>query len=366
MDLKVDCRHFRGDKPCKFACGCERCMNYAPMGRRILIIKLDAIGDVARTTPILKPLRNENDPCYVTWLVHPIAADLLRDNPLIEEVLPYCAESLEALRVQRFDLVLSLDKTPRATAVATGTNATEKLGFGLSEYGTVFPLNPESEYAFKLGLDDELKFKQNTKTYQEVIFDCVKLPYNREEYAIEISQGDHAHAEHVFERLGIGASRCVIGVNMGGGSAFAHKMWNAASVLRFVEQLSADVECEVVLFGANRERDAIDAIMEAGLPRVHSAGVDNTLGQFQALLGQCAAVVTGDSLGMHLAIAGKRPVIVLFGPTCAQEIELYGRGETVVSPVDCAPCYRRECDRSPTCMEAIEPGPVIATLKRFL
>ena len=98
MDIKVDCRYFRGDRPCKFACGCERCMHYAPMGRRILIVKLDAIGDVARTTPILGPLRKENDPCYITWLVHPNAASLLRDNPLIEAVLPYGVESLEALR----------------------------------------------------------------------------------------------------------------------------------------------------------------------------------------------------------------------------------------------------------------------------
>ena len=97
-----------------------------------------------------------------------------------------------------------------------------------------------------------------------------------------------------------------------------------------------------------------------------SAGTGNTIRQFQALLARCAVVVTGDSLGMHLAIAEKRPVVVLFGPTCAAEIELYGRGEVITAASHCAPCYRAECARNPSCMQAIEAGPVVAAVKRWL
>jgi len=116
MDLKLDCRHFRGDKPCRFHCRCGGCEHYAPMGTRILIVKLDAIGDVARTTTMLRALREKYDPCHVTWLVAPVAEEMLRGNPLIDLVLPYVPESLEPLRVQKYDLALSLDKTARATA----------------------------------------------------------------------------------------------------------------------------------------------------------------------------------------------------------------------------------------------------------
>jgi heptosyltransferase-2 len=66
---------------------------------------------------------------------------------------------------------------------------------------------------------------------------------------------------------------------------------------------------------------------------------------------------------MHLAIGLKKKVIALFGPTCAQEIELYGRGEKVVSPISCAPCYRRKCETSPTCMEAITAEEVMSKIK---
>ncbi len=366
MNLRLDCRHFRGEKPCKFHCGCAACTHYEPMGTRILIIKLDAIGDVARTTTILRPLRAKYKPCHITWLLHPDAQKMLCGNPFIEAVLPYQPESLEALRVQRFDLVLSLDKSPRAAAVAMWTKAKEKLGFGLSEFGTVFSLNPESEYAFQLGIDDELKFRQNKKPYQELIFECIKLPYNRDEYAVFTDDGATMHAGDLLSCLGIGKEDKLVGLNMGGGAAFANKLWNAQSALDFLNKLVAEVDCKVLLFGAERERGAMEEIIRAGMANVLSAGTGNTVPQFQALLGRCDVVVTGDSLGMHLAIAEKRPVIVLFGPTCAEEIELYGRGEKMVSPIRCAPCYRAECERSPTCMEAIEREAVVHAVKRWL
>jgi heptosyltransferase-2 len=366
MKLKLDCRHFRGDKPCRFACGCEGCAHYAPMGKRLLVIKLDAVGDVARTTTILRPLRARYDPCQITWLVHPAAEEMLRGNSLIDVLLPYRSEGLEPLRAQRFDLVLSLDKTPRATAVAMWANAPEKLGFGLSEFGTVFPLNSEAEYAFQLGLDDELKFRRNRKTYQEILFEAIKLPYAKEEYAIEIDERDRRHADALFEQWKIGRRTAVVGLNLGGGSAFANKMWNAESAALFLDALMKESPCKALLFGAERERATIERILAAGRPNALSAGTENTIRQFQALLARCGVVVTGDSLGMHLAIAEKRPVVVLFGPTCAQEIELYGRGEAITAPSHCAPCYRPECARNPSCMQEIEPGRVVAAVKRWL
>lgn len=363
---KLDCRYFRGDKPCVHRCGCKGCIQYIPMGTRILIIKLDAIGDVARTTTILRALRREHDPCHITWLTHPLSEEMLMGNQLIDVLLAYRPESLEPLRVQKFDKVLSLDKTARAAAVAEWVKADVKLGFGLSPFGTVYPFNKGAVYAFMLGLDDDLKFRRNAKTYQEIIFDSVGLKYQRDEYAIEIGPADRRYAADLLTQLGVSPLDTVVGLNMGGGSAFANKMWAAPRAIDFLRALTKQVDCKVLLFGAERERAAMDQIMRAALPRVVSAGTGNTVRQFQALVGRCAVLVTGDSLGMHLAIAEKRPAIVLFGPTCAQEIELYDRGEKIISKLPCVPCYRPNCDRASTCMEAIEPGAVLEAVKRWL
>ncbi|MCX7766040.1 MAG: hypothetical protein N2246_04970, partial [Candidatus Sumerlaeia bacterium] len=51
--IKFDCKYYLGYKPCGKSLMCEGCQYYAPMGKRILIIKLGAMGDVLRTTPLL-------------------------------------------------------------------------------------------------------------------------------------------------------------------------------------------------------------------------------------------------------------------------------------------------------------------------
>ena len=46
--LKLDCRHYLGEKPCQANRLCEGCPDYEPMGTRILVIKLGAMGAVMR------------------------------------------------------------------------------------------------------------------------------------------------------------------------------------------------------------------------------------------------------------------------------------------------------------------------------
>jgi len=366
MNIRFDCRHFRNDKPCRFACACEGCEHYEPMGTRILIIKLDAVGDVARTTTLLKPLRRKYHPCHITWLVAPEAEELLRGNPEIDVLLTYLPAHIERLRVERFDLALGLDKTHRAAAVLEQVHADEKLGFGMTDYGTIRPLNSEAEYHFLLGLDDDLKFHRNRKTYQEIIFDCVRLPWNHDFYCLEIDDSDRRAAKKLLTDLGIKESDAIVGLNLGGGSAFANKIWSAQGAVAFLKALRKAVQCSVLLFGADRERGKIGAIQEAGLPGVLNAMTPHSCRLFQALLSHCAVVVTGDSLGMHLALAERRPVVAIFGPTCPREIELYGLGEKIVSRYDCAPCYRSSCDREPSCVDAIDPSEVVQAVERWL
>ena len=53
-----------------------------------------------------------------------------------------------------------------------------------------------------------------------------------------------------------------------------------------------------------------------------------------------------DSLAMHLAIAQGVPVTAFFAPTSAAEIELYGRGEKVLSTAPDYCSYRPDADNS--------------------
>jgi ADP-heptose:LPS heptosyltransferase len=360
-----DCRHFRGDKPCGVAERCEGCGSYDPVVRRILIIKLAARGDVLRTTPLLRAFRREVPASHITWVVDEASFELLRGNPLIDRLLVFRWEDLLPLMVERFDLVLSLDKEPRATALAMRVEAPDKRGFGLGPEGAVRPLSPESQYAFDLGLDDRLKFFENTKTYQEIVFEMAGLRYEGERYVYEASAEERGEAARALAAAGLGAAERAIGLNTGGGRAFAQKGWTVGGFARLAERIEEKLARRVVLLGGDDEREKNAAIARAS----RAAGiVPGTLPVrvFAALLGRLDAVVTGDTLGLHLALAMERPVVALFGSTTPREIELYGLGEKIVPHVECAPCYLRECPMTSTCMESIGVDEVFGALERIV
>jgi hypothetical protein len=166
MIVHYDCRHFLGHKPCVFRRECEACPHYAPFGKRILIIKLAAMGDVLRTTPLLHGLRRTCPDRHITWLTEPNVVPMLQGIPDIDRLLPYTAENVLQLRHETFDHLYCFDKEHKAIILATDIRAREKVGFGMTPYGTVMPLSPNSEYMFELGINDELKFRRNAKTYQ--------------------------------------------------------------------------------------------------------------------------------------------------------------------------------------------------------
>src|SRR5687767_3245003 len=107
MFLHLDCRHYRGDRPCRFERLCEECPHYDPMGRRILIIKLGALGDVVRTAALLPGLQRFTEELpHITWLTSPDAIPLVERMKGVDRVLPFTPEALLPLDIEKFDWVL--------------------------------------------------------------------------------------------------------------------------------------------------------------------------------------------------------------------------------------------------------------------
>jgi heptosyltransferase-2 len=336
------------------------------MGKRILIVKLAAIGDVLRTTPLLSGLKRAYPRSHITWIVDKEAFPLLQNISLIDRLLPFDFSSLLPLEEEIFDLIIGLEKEPRGAALVSKFKGREKKGFGLGSEGSIFPLQPASEYAFLLGLDDELKFFWNQKTYPELIFEIAGLDYRQDEYLLELSPEDKTFAAEFAKRRGLKKGEGVVGLNTGAGDVFANKAWTVEGYLALIQRLKKEQKTRLLLLGGPKEKERNSRILRRVRGAVIHSGCENTLGQFAALVDLCDVVVTGDTITLHIAIALKKKVVALFGPTCAQEIELFGRGEKIRSSLSCAPCYRRSCLVSPSCMEAIGAEEVAEAVRALL
>src|ERR1700741_1039472 len=98
----------------------------------VLIINLGALGDVLRTTPLLRVLDAK-----VTWLTSTKAAPLLQDNSFIYSL--HCIEDpADAWRCKRYDLVINLKDEPATAKLASEVEKAEIVGAYMGKDGITY------------------------------------------------------------------------------------------------------------------------------------------------------------------------------------------------------------------------------------
>jgi heptosyltransferase-2 len=320
---------------------------------------------VLRTTPLVSALKQHSPNMKITWLTDHDAAPLLHNNPSIDDLLCYQAASLTQLSAQSFDRIICLDKEPRAAALATILEADKKTGFGWDPKGFLIPLDKNSRYLYDLGLSDQLKFRVNRKSYQQLVIEMAGLEYANQKYQYVPSEEETRWAAGYLAKLIKNKNRLpLIGLNTGVGRAFPTKAWPADNYARLAASLKKERIGQAVLLGGPDERFLVKRLAKK-IPGAIVLPADLDIRQFAALISLMDMLVGADSLAMHLGIALDKKVIALFGPTCEQEIDLYGRGEKLSAGAECSPCYRASCPDL-KCMAGISPGDVLAAVKRNL
>jgi ADP-heptose:LPS heptosyltransferase len=364
--FRDDCEHYLGDRPCVHNRLCHDCPHYAPQGKRICVIKIGALGDVIRTLCILPHLKDQNPDCQITWVTSPAAMPFIHTHRQIDQLLPFNHETALALTHQQFDLLISLDKEAAPTGLAMSIRADRKLGIGLSAAGKPVPLNAEGRPYFALGLSDELKFNENRDGYPKLVYEALGWRYEGQTYALDLEPAARALAEQRLTENGWRSDQPTLGVNVGAAATFANKMWPVARIADLLRRLHvAEPTMQVVLLGGEAERDRM-AELHATLPWLIHSGHDNDPQTFLGVIDHCDAIFCGDTLAMHLAIARKRGVVAFFGPTCEQEIELFGLGEKLIAGTACSPCYKRNCDMQDACLDAIPTHHALDSVRRVV
>ena len=366
LNILYDCRHYKGDRPCAQNRLCDGCGHYQPFQGRILIIKIGALGDVIRTLCLLPELRRRHPHSQITWLTSPAAAAFIAGHPLIDRIIPFDPFTALALTHERFHTLINLDKESGPCGLAMSIPAATKLGIGLSEVGTPIPLNTQAQEFFQLGLSDELKFRQNTRSYPHLVHQALGFEYTGQPYELPVAPAAIQAVRTRLIEVGWSPDRPTLGVNVGAGKVFANKMWTPQRTEQLLAQLHRrHADWQVMLVGGLEEKSALDQL-HAALPWTIHTGADNSAAILVALIDQIDTLFSGDTLTMHLAIARRRGTVVFFGPTCEQEIDLFGLGEKLVASTSCSPCYKRTCDRGDVCLSAVSIDSALLAIDRVM
>jgi len=349
LNVARDCIYFRGDVPCKphkdsgARCKCEL---YRRRGKRILVVKLGAMGDVVRSTSISERLRKTYPDCEITWLTNypdvvPKAADV---------ALVFNERSVAALMADKFDVLYNFDKDREACAVASLVKAGLKKGFVLED-GKCAPADKDAVHKFVTGVFDD-ESRANKKSYQEEMFEIAGEKYAGERYAIE-------HEE--FE--GILPKGCIIGLNTGGADRWTARLWPDEMWEKLAVLLKEKGYAPMFVGGAAEHEKNVALSKKTG---AFYPG-HFQFKKFAGIVRKCDAVVSCVTLGFHVAVAMERKVVLLNNIFNKHEFDLYGSGKIIEPPKECRCFYRSKCIYGGSgCLDNIKPEDVAKALEEMI
>lgn len=352
MQYKSDCKYFRGDVPCKphkdYGVHCEGCNYYEKLEGRILIIKLGAIGDVIRTTPLLRRIKKQHPNYEIWWLT--LTPEILPE--IVDLKLGFQLENIILLQSIEFDWLINLDKDLQACSLASLIKAYKKSGFWL-ENDKPAPINKLAIPKYLNGLFDDLS-KANTKSYLEEIFEISGWNYEKEEYILDCAD------DYKFDFNK--GNKIVIGLNTGCGSRWTSRLWPETHWVELIKLLQRDGFLPLLLGGEQeiaknkRLAEQTNATYLGSFP----------LRQFISLVNQTDLVVTAVTMALHIAIGLKKKVVLFNNIFNPNEFELFGRGVIVEPDKECKCYYKGQCANDYFCMDYLSPTKVYEKIKQLI
>lgn len=347
---------FRGGIPCipnkteGTVCTCE---HYRPISKRILIIKLGALGDVIRTTPLVVKYRKLYPDCHITWLTQ--SPDVLPGDE-INVILKPDAFSLLKIQQSEFDIAINLDKEQEACQLLAAAHATEKYGYTWED-GKLAPATPAAVHKLMTGFFDQLS-QANTKSYLEEIFEICHFKFEYEPYLINKNKQLVKEWQEKMHVLANGKS--LVGLNTGCGPRWNTRLWPEEYWKELALKLN-DFGFYPVFLGGGLEHEK--NMRMANETHAFYPG-HFSLEEFIALTSSMDIIVTQVSMMMHIATSLQKKMVLMNNIFNPHEFELYGRGEIVQPPGGCICYFGNSCKKGESCMHEVTPELIASAIQR--
>jgi len=350
-----------------------------PEFRRILIVKLSAMGDVLHALPAVAYLRRAAPSAEIHWAVDARFAELLEGNPGIAKVVPLpikewkgrlgspaawreAITATRALRRERYDAAFDVQGNIKSGVVTFLSGAPIRYGF---------PREVARERQNLWFTNRRPPASEQDRHVTQKILRVVSAPFGAL-FAMEELRGEVANipeetaaASRLLEELLPGASPC-LAVHPG-------TTWNTkrmdpsfwAESVRILRKTFPGMGT-YLSWGSEPEREECDAIRELSggrvvlLPRL---GFRALAAAYRA----CGHVIAPDTGPLHLAaVAGAKTVSVFRATDGNRNAPVGPDHRFLQAPLPCTACLRRECDRDAECRASLRPAEVAAAMSGLM
>ena len=340
----------------------------------ILVINTMHIGDLLLITPALRTLRTNYPDAKISLLTDLALADLVRENPCIDECLTIDKHGREKslgalvrfirrLRSRHYDLVINLHRNERCSAITAFCGARERIGYAQPGFGMFYTkkypnlamADTPRELATKHQVTVHLEMLQKTlglKTIDDRGLE-MKIPEDAEKAAARlwqqmVEETAHAIAKNArAEGRETDTPRPVIAFNIG--ASWATKRWIDTYFAACADQLITEGYA-VAFFGGPTDVPIVDACLaqmkEQESPHCHVFTGKVSLAVLAGLLARCALMLTTDSGPMHIGVSQNLPLVTMFGASPVPTFYPYdARAILYKTPEPCHPCGIHDCPK---------------------
>src|SRR5690349_9159290 len=296
----------------------------AASARRILVMRLGAIGDCLRVLPAVARLRQARPDAEIGWAVEHWVHPALAGNPLVTRFHVLNRRELKAGTARALAEVRRFTREVKAHDYEVLLEFHGRLKSGLLSWLSGVPVR----IGYARGHESEGNFLfTNVKVtpadaWESRIYRFLSLlgplgiptDYDPRAHGLHITDADRRWAEQAYAAAG----RPPLAVFPSTSAHRANERWPDEKWLDLLKRLGADGIGSMVLWGPAEQEFCTDLAQDAGAPCVLAP--PTTLPQMQALLGQFRAYVGADTAAMHMAWMQGVPVAVIAGHKPARTI----------------------------------------------
>lgn len=341
--------------------------------RKILVIKMRHLGDVLLSSPVFSLLKSSLPNAQIDALIYEDTFAMLEGLPFINHYFLQKRDQgsfiqkigadlslYRNIRSEKYDLVINLTEGDRGAFVALISKAPIKVGFKPYKKGfwgkeKIFthlvkrPLLPR--HTVEENLDALRKIGIFPKEKDKNLY--FHIPFTAKEKVSSLLKENNLQNTPYIVVHPV--------------SRWKFKCWNESLTATLIDELS-DLGFKVFITASN---DTSEKLMVEKIQLLCKRPCYNLAGKLSlkdlgALIDGSKALITVDSVPLHISSALKKPTVVLFGPSSEkfwgpwQNPQAY----VVAKKLSCRPCYLDGCggSKKSDCLEQITVKDVLEAL----
>jgi heptosyltransferase-1 len=334
---------------------------------RVLVIRTSAIGDVIIGTPVTRAVREALPDAHLAWVVEPRAADVLRGNPYLDEVILWdrpkgslplgsVVGMATELRRRRFDCVIDLQGLMRTALLGRLSGARRLVGnAGAKEWaGMLYDVRVPKR-------TDDLSSRQRCLDLLEPL----GIRSTDRRMVFPLSADDRSSAASLLDSQGIApgeAYACLVPA-----TTWAQKHWVEPGWSELAGRLAKHLGVKPVILGGKTDLPLANRIAEAAAVRCANLAGRTSLKTAGAVLEGARLTVAVDTALMHASVALGTPTVALCGASGWYGFADYERFTLLREPLPCSPClHHPTCGGRFDCMRALTPDRVLEAAEALL